>query len=77
MGWSTSSGLRPNGGLYPTTWQAAAGMRTEPPASVPSASTVMPAVSAAPAPPDEPPGACSRLQGLRVTPQSGLAVIGA
>ena len=31
----------------------------------------MPAASAAPAPPPEPPGVFSRFQGLRVTPQSG------
>ena len=49
-------------------------MRMEPPPSVPSASVVMPAATAAPAPPEEPPGVYSRFHGLRVTPQSGLWV---
>ena len=44
------------------------------PPSVPSASVVMPAATAAPAPPEEPPGVYSRFHGLRVTPQSGLWV---
>jgi len=44
-------------------------MRIEPPMSEPLASVVVPAASAAPAPPDEPPGVKSGFQGLRVTPQ--------
>src|SRR5690606_694432 len=49
------SGLRPYGGLKPTTPQAEAGMRIEPPMSDPLASVVEPAARAAPAPPDERP----------------------
>ena len=49
-------GTRPNGGLKPTTPQNDAGMRIEPPMSDPVASMVAPAASAAPEPPDEPPG---------------------
>ena len=52
-------------------------MRIEPPPSVPSASVVMPVAMAAPAPPEEPPGAKSRFHGLRVMPQSSLCVCGA
>src|SRR5207248_10573706 len=63
------SGLRPCGGLKPTRPEADAGMRIEPPISVPVASVVKPAASAAPEPPDEPPGPKSRFHGLRVTPQ--------
>ena len=48
-------------------------MRIEPPPSVPSASGPSPAASAAAAPALEPPGVCARLQGLRVTPVSGLS----
>src|SRR5215510_8759609 len=47
------SALRPWGGLNPTTPQADAGMRIEPPISVPVASGVKPAASAAPEPPDD------------------------
>src|SRR5262245_5292868 len=50
-------------------------MRIEPPPSVPSAIVVMPAASAAPAPPEDPPAPYSRFHGLRVVPQSGLWVL--
>ena len=49
-------------------------MRTEPPASEPSASGTQPATTAAAEPPDEPPGVRSGFHGLRVMPQSGLSV---
>ena len=45
--------------------QQVAGLRTEPPVSVPSAAGAMPAASAAPEPLDEPPGCRSRFHGLR------------
>jgi hypothetical protein len=45
-----------------------AGARIEPPMSVPVASGVVPAASAAADPPDEPPALVSRFHGLRVTP---------
>src|SRR5882757_2314176 len=63
-------GTRPNGGLKPTTPQKEDGIRIEPPMSDPVASTVSPAASTAPAPPDEPPGVAWRFHGLRVTPHS-------
>ncbi len=51
-------------------------MRTEPPPSVPIASGPSPAATAAPEPPDDPPGVRSRFQGLRVIviPLSGESV---
>ena len=42
--------------------------------SVPSASGTQPDATAAPDPPDEPPGVRSGFHGLRVIPQSGLSV---
>jgi hypothetical protein len=53
---TSTSGTRPYGGLNPTTPQNDAGMRTDPPMSEPVASVVLPAASAAPEPPDDPPG---------------------
>ena len=53
---------RPSVGLRPTTPHAAAGMRIEPPVSVPTESAHRPAASAAPPPPLEPPGTRSRFQ---------------
>ena len=44
-------------------------MRIEPPMSEPLASVVVPAASAAPEPPEEPPAPTSGFHGLRVTPQ--------
>ena len=46
----------------------AAGWRTEPPVSVPSAHQPSPAATAAAEPPEEPPGTRSVSQGLRVGP---------
>ena len=69
-----SMGIRPSPGLRPTTPHQAAGMRTEPPMSVPSARGTQPAATAAALPPDEPPGVRSRFHGFFVTPQSGLSV---
>ena len=46
--------------------QAAAGMRSDPPVSDPVATGTIRAASAAPEPPDEPPGVRRRSQGLRV-----------
>src|SRR5262249_42827130 len=58
----------------PTRPQKLEGMRTEPPPSVPIAIGPRPAATAAPAPPDEPPGVRSTFQGLRVTPFRGESV---
>ena len=52
----------------------AAGLRIEPPPSVPMARGARPAATAAPAPPEEPPGVCPRLHGFRVTPKRRLSV---
>ena len=46
----------------------------EPAPSVPMASGPRPEATAAPAPPDEPPGVLSRSQGLRQMPVTGLSV---
>ena len=53
---------RPYVGLTPTTPQNAAGCRTEPPVSEPSAIGTMPAATAAAEPPDEPPGTRSGVE---------------
>src|SRR5215469_2180770 len=52
-------------GFSPTILQYAAGMRTDPPVSVPSAPSVISAINAAAEPPDEPAGILSSAQGLR------------
>ncbi len=66
-------GTRPNVGFSPTTPANAAGTRIEPPPSVPTANAPKPAATAATAPALLPPGECSRFQGLRVIPVSGLS----
>src|SRR5450631_4081670 len=63
-----SLGTRPKVGLCPTTPQNDAGIRIDPPPSVPSASVVMPAATDAPAPPLEPPGVRPVSQGFLVSP---------
>src|SRR5262245_10060651 len=68
------AGTRPKVAFSPTSPLKLDGMRTEPPPSVPMASGPSPAATAAPAPPDEPPGVRSSFQGLRVTPFSGESV---
>ena len=60
----------------PNSPQHDAGMRIEPPPSEPCASGIAPAATAAAAPPDEPPGVCSGLHGLRHAPFSADSVIG-
>ena len=50
----------------------AQGLRIDPAASVPSASTVMPVATAAAPPPVEPPGDMSVFHGLRDTPHRSL-----
>src|SRR3989441_4027620 len=68
------SGTRPYDGLKPYTPQNAAGMRIEPPPSVPSASGPQPLATPTAAPPLEPPGVRAGVHGLRVTPKSGFSV---
>src|SRR5919107_2555858 len=65
---------RPYVGLSPTMPQNAAGWRTEPPVSVPSAHQLSPAATAAADPPEEPPGTRPRSQGLRLGPQAEFSV---
>ena len=55
-------------GLRPTTPQAAAGWRIEPPVSVPVAAGARPAATAAAEPPEDPPGVRPSFQGLCVAP---------
>jgi len=59
---------RPRLGFKPTSPQQAAGMRIEPPRSLPSASPTMPEATAAALPPDEPPADSSGSHGFRVAP---------
>src|SRR5882762_5232351 len=66
--------MRPHDALRPKMPHQAAGLRIEPPPSVPSASGARPAATAAPAPPEEPPGVWPRLHGLRVAPKRRLSV---
>ncbi len=64
------------GGFRPTRPQHAAGIRIEPPPSLPCATGTMPAATAAAAPPEEPPGVRSRSHGLRVGPNSRASLVG-
>src|SRR5476651_194890 len=66
--------MRPKLGLRPTSPVWAAGMRTEPPPSLPWLNGDTPAAVSDEAPPDEPPGECARFHGLRVVPCSGESV---
>jgi hypothetical protein len=53
----------------PVTPQNAAGIRTEPAVSVPTATSTSPAATAAPDPPLEPPQTCSVFHGFRAGPK--------
>src|SRR5215472_12477339 len=68
------AGTRPKLGFNPNTPAKLAGMRMEPPPSVPSAKGQNRAASAADEPPDEPPGVFSLFHGLRVMPVRGESV---
>src|SRR4051812_25082006 len=70
----SSSGTRPGEGLKPTTLFHAAGLRSEPPVSLPSAIGTRLHVSAHAAPPLEPPTVRVRSYPLRVAPNTGLNV---
>ena len=59
---------RPRDGLSPTTPHCEAGMRMDPAMSFACATGTNPAATAAPDPPDDPPGERSRFQGLCVGP---------
>ena len=60
--------------MWPKTPAHDAGMRIEPPPSVPTCSGPSPAAAAAEAPPLEPPGVRSRFHGFRVIPKTRLWV---
>src|SRR5262249_3880327 len=67
-------GMRPNDGFRPTRPGGAAGMRIQPPPSLPWVDGVVPAAVLAEEPPDAPPGVCFGFQGLRVVPWIGESV---
>ena len=67
--------MRPTVVLRPMTPQNAAGMRIEPPVSVPVASATRPAATAAAEPPLDPPGTRFRSHGFRVEPRAGFWVV--
>src|SRR3954471_14615238 len=62
--------IRPREGLSPNRPQQAAGIRTEPPPSLPAAIGTTPEATAADAPPLEPPGVCAGFQGLLTRPNA-------
>src|SRR3954447_1432373 len=65
---------RPRDGLMPTRPQQEAGMRIDPPPSLPWATGRRPAATAAAAPPDEPPGVRDGSHGFLVAPFSSDSV---
>src|SRR5919199_6942879 len=67
------TGTLPNCAFSPKTPQKEAGMRMEPPPSVPSANGVTPAATEVAAPALEPPVVLDGSHALRVTPESGLS----
>src|SRR5436190_21060500 len=67
---------RPVLGFSPTRPQHEAGIRIEPPRSLPSQSATMPAATAAALPPEEPPAESAGLRGLRVGPYLEFSVTG-
>src|SRR6188474_1953122 len=69
-----SLGTRPGEGRMPTTLQKAAGLRSDPPVSLPSAIGTMPHASATAAPPLLPPQVLVRSYGFRVAPKTVLNV---
>src|ERR1700688_5074890 len=73
---SGPSGLRARVGFNPNTPEAEAGIRMEPPPSLACATGTMRAATAAPAPPDDPPGECAGFHGFRVAPNSRGSVVG-
>src|SRR5438045_2096243 len=69
------AGTRARVGLRPKQPVKAAGMRTEPPPSVPRWIAPRPSTVAAAAPADEPPVVIRVSQGLRVKPVRGLSLV--
>ncbi len=70
-----TTGTRPNEAFMPNVPHHAAGIRMEPPASVPSANGTSPSATAAALPPDEPPAFLVRSKGFLVGPKSGLSQV--
>src|SRR5207244_6544766 len=70
-----SVGTRSNVGLKPTTPQQAAGIRIEPPESLPSAASARPAASAAAEPPDEPPAIRPGAIGFGTVPKCAFSEV--
>ena len=64
----------PRLGLSPTSPHADAGIRIDPPPSLPCPAGTRPAATAAAVPPEEPPGERDRSYGLRVGPWSSGSV---
>src|SRR5581483_11294756 len=71
---ASDQGTRPLVGLIEEMPQQWAGLRSEPPMSLPAPSGDMPEARAEPSPPDEPPAVRSACQGLRVSPRRLLSV---
>ena len=70
-----SSETSPKVGLKPTTPQQAAGIRIDPPESVPSATSAAPSASAAALPPLEPPATRPGKRGFGTTPKCGFSEV--
>src|SRR5215470_18731842 len=68
------SGTRPTVGRKPTILQKAAGLRRDPPVSLPSATGTSPQARATAAPPEDPPQVLVRSHGLWVAPKTVLKV---
>src|SRR3954468_21598386 len=68
--------MRPRCGLTPTRPVQAAGMRTEPAPSEPTAAETIPAATAAAEPALDPPGVWSGFQGLRTRPYAAVSPVG-
>ena len=66
---------RPMLGRSPTTPQKLAGLRSEPPMSLPCATQAVPDASAAAAPPEEPAAERAKFHGLSVAPNTSLNVL--
>ena len=67
--------IRPKAGFSPATPQKQAGMRIDPPVSLPTATGTIPAATAAPEPPLEPPGTRSRFHGFLAPPRAWCWVV--
>ena len=72
--WLGQIGTRPGDGRKPTTLQKLAGLRSDPPRSLPSANGTIPEASATAAPPLLPPQVFDISYGFRVAPNTSLMV---